>query len=124
MNANNFSQFVQQSYRVAVGAAATLLETLQDSQKRESAISELQSEWNQRLEEWAEKGEVTEQEARRTVETWLHKQQRGQQATETDSSQRAETTSPPPADTAAQAELKALTQEIVALRTELEESRQ
>jgi polyhydroxyalkanoate synthesis regulator phasin len=124
MNANNFSQFVQQSYRVAVGAAATLLETLQDSQKRESTISELQSQWNQRVEEWAEKGEVTEQEARRTVETWLHKQQRGKQATETDSSQGAEATAPPPADTAAQAELKALTQEIVALRTELEESRQ
>jgi hypothetical protein len=65
MNANNIFQFVQQGFRITVGATASLVETLQDPQKRTEAISEMQTEFNQKADEWAQKGEITEQEARR-----------------------------------------------------------
>ena len=120
---NNPFQLIQQGYQIAVGATATLLETLQDPQKRESALSELQSQWNQRTQEWLEKGEVTEQEARRTVEQLFNKQ-KGTPSSETASSSSPTTVTTPPSDTRIQTELKNLTDQIIALRTELEQSRQ
>jgi polyhydroxyalkanoate synthesis regulator phasin len=120
MSTNNFLQAIQQSYHIAVGATATLLETVQDPQKREAALSDLQVQWQQRSQEWSEKGEVTEREARRTVETWLN-QREAPKSTNSNSSGTMTTGTD---DAALQSEIRELTEQITSLRTELERSRQ
>jgi polyhydroxyalkanoate synthesis regulator phasin len=123
MNANNIFQFVQQGFRITVGATASLVETLQDPQKRTEAISEMQTEFNQKADEWAQKGEITEQEARRMIEQ-LFRQQNWQKSTGSKN-----TTSDPVSTRRAttenvESELQELTEQIIALRTELEKLRQ
>ena len=78
MNNNNLSQIVQHGFRVAVGAVTSLVETAQNPDKRSEAISELQMELNQKTREWAVKGEITEQEARKILDNLL-RQRNGQQ---------------------------------------------
>ncbi|MEB3174055.1 MAG: hypothetical protein VKN60_02535, partial [Cyanobacteriota bacterium] len=60
-----------QGFRVSIGAAATLAETLQDSQRRQQTLRDLQTQLGEQTRIWAEKGAVTEAEARRAVEDWL-----------------------------------------------------
>ena len=117
MNHNTFLRELQQGYRVAIGMTVTLLETLQDPNKRENTFSELKQEWNQRSQEWSEKGEVTEREAKETLENWLKKRQ---------SSAPSASGNGQTIDTQAvseenlEAEIRDLTQKITALRSELE----
>ncbi len=68
MNSDNLTQLLQQRFRITLGATASLVETLQDPQKRNQNLSDLRSELNHLTQEWAEKGEVTEQEARNFVD--------------------------------------------------------
>ena len=75
MNDNTFLRELQQGYRVAIGMTVTFLETLQDPNKRETTLSEFKQQWSQRSQEWSEKGEVTEREAKETLEDWLKKRQ-------------------------------------------------
>lgn len=120
MSANNLLQAIQQGYHIAVGATATLLETLQDPQKREAALSDLQVQWQQRSQEWSEKGDAAEQEARRTVETWLNQREASENTNRNSSSNSTTGTD----DTALEAEIRKLTEQITSLRAELERSRQ
>jgi cell shape-determining protein MreC len=60
MAENNLFSFLQQSLRTVVGATTEAIETLQDTQKRNQAISELNQEWQKKSQEWAEKGSLTE----------------------------------------------------------------
>ncbi|AFZ36322.1 hypothetical protein Sta7437_2798 [Stanieria cyanosphaera PCC 7437] len=123
MNNNNLFQFVQQGFHVAVGAATDLCETFADPQKRTETISNLQTELSEKTGKWAEKGQITEQEARRNLETFLS--QRGWQKTATTSQSTTETVSnPSPTDNKVQSELQELTEQIIALRNELEKLRQ
>jgi polyhydroxyalkanoate synthesis regulator phasin len=122
MNNNNLFQFVQQGFHVAVGAATDLCETFADPQKRTETLSSLQTELGEKTGEWARKGQVTEQEARRTLETFLN--QRGWRQTATTSQPSTETVSNPTStDNKVQSELQELTEQIIALRNELEELR-
>ena len=66
-------QTLQQGLHVTVGATATLIETIQDPQKRTETLSELQSTLHQQAQQWSEKGLVTEEEARRFIDAWLAK---------------------------------------------------
>lgn len=121
MKANNLFEFLHQGFRITVGATASLVETLQDPQKRQATFSELQTEFNQRTEEWLQKGEQTEEEARRIVNQFWQKQ--GQQSS---SSRTATSSEPAPSSTSAtpstpQTEIQELTEQIVTLRKELEE---
>ena len=75
MNENTFLRELQQGYRVAIGMTVTLLETLQDPDKREITFSELKQQWSQHSQEWSEKGQVTEREAKETLENWLKQRQ-------------------------------------------------
>ncbi|MFN9175685.1 MAG: thylakoid-associated protein, partial [Synechocystis sp.] len=71
-NSNNLLvNTLQQGFRITVGATASLVETLQDPQKRQITFQDLQQQWGQKAEQWAEKGSVTEAEARQYVEQWL-----------------------------------------------------
>lgn len=121
---NNLLELVQTGFRVSLGATTSLVETLQDPQKREENLSQLQSELNQRVSEWAAKGETTEREARYFIEQML-----GQQS----SSGTEPTAQAPSASSAApqgttvtptiQSEIADLTAQIASLRTELERLR-
>ena len=122
MNSNNFFESVQQGFRVAVGATASLVETIQNPQKRDEAWSELSTQLNERTQEWAEKGKLTEEEARKVVDNLLQKNTTFSQETTT-STPNASSSTPTP-NPEVQSELKELTEQIVALRTELEGLRQ
>ncbi len=127
MNPETLLELLQTSFRVTVGATASLVETIQDPQKRQDSLSKLQAEWSQLTEEWAEKGSITEQEARRFVDT-LIAQRRGASSNSTSTSSNGTTSQPSdPIPTTAvavpdfdvQSELQELTAQITALREEL-----
>jgi polyhydroxyalkanoate synthesis regulator phasin len=118
MTSDNFVQLVQKSFRVTLGATASLVEVLQDSAKRDENLSKLNQEWSELSAQWAQKGEVTEQEARNFVDTLLS--QRTQTSTPGTSGTTATTPSAPPD---IQLELQELTAQIIAMRAELEQIR-
>ena len=120
MNSDILVQLLQKGFRVTLGATASLIEILQDPQKREENLTKLRIDLTQLTEEWAEKGLVTEQEARSFVDTVLA--QRGGQTT-TSPSTGASSTASPSASPEAQVELQELTEQIAAIRMELEKLR-
>ncbi len=124
MNTDKFIGLLQQSFRVSVGATVSFIETLQDPQKRAETLSELQSQFTQKAQEWAQKGEITEQGARRLVEEWLNQQQRTQPSAPTTDNGNQKPTSSSGSNGNLHNEIEQLTQQVIALRTELENSRQ
>ncbi|MBD2655242.1 thylakoid-associated protein [Synechocystis sp. FACHB-383] len=112
---------IQQGFRITVGATATLVETLQDPQKRQGTFQDLQQEWDQRASQWAQKGTTTETEARQYVDQLLDQWRRsmpGPLAKTTD------TASNKIIDFAtAKKELDRLTEEIATLKGELAQDR-
>ena len=124
---NNVTDFVQKGFRTSLGAASFLVETLQDPNKRDENLQKLNSNFNsmdfsQLTEEWAEKGEVTEREARTFVDNML--QQKGSESSsnsEDISDFPSNTTNDNAAGSNLQDELQELTAEIIALRTELQQ---
>ncbi|ACB49886.1 unknown [Crocosphaera subtropica ATCC 51142] len=116
MNPDTIFQLLQQSFRVGVGFTAAILETLQDPQKRNKTLSELQQEIAQKIEEWAKKGEITEKEAREFVDQWLNSQ----------SSPNSPQGYPSSTNTKANVnqEIQQLTEKIITLRQELEDLRE
>ena len=124
MNSNNLLQLLQTGLRVSLGATTSLVETLQDPQKREENFSQLRSELSQRVTEWEEKGLITEQEARSFIEMMLRQQSNaGGSSTTGTSSNTVTTQSTPAASPNVQLEIEELTAQIAAIRTELEKLR-
>jgi polyhydroxyalkanoate synthesis regulator phasin len=121
MSNNTATNLLQKGLRITIGATTTLVETLQDPQKRQQTLTELQSQLSQQTQLWAEKGEITEIEAKRWVETWLAQQK--QQRTHTNSSSGNSTAVTNIRFSDAQREIEELTAQILALKTELEQSR-
>jgi len=124
MNSNNLLDFLQTGLRISLGATTSLVETLQDPQKREESMSQLQSDLSQRVTAWAEKGAVTEQEARRFIEQmWAQQSYAGRSAT-TETPSDAPDVPPTTVTTpSTQMEIEELTAQIAAIRTELEKLR-
>jgi polyhydroxyalkanoate synthesis regulator phasin len=122
MNSDTLVQLLQKGFRVTLGATASLIEVLQDPDKRDANLSKLGSELSQLAEEWAEKGEMTEQEARSFVDTILAKQA-NQATTETPSSSTTTATDAPAASPSVQLELQELTAQLAAFRAEFEKLR-
>lgn len=121
MNSDNLTQLLQQGFRVTLGATASLVETLQDPQKRSNNLDSIQSELSHLASEWAAKGEMTEQEARNFVNNLLN-QLRNQAPSPTPgaSSSTVTTTPPQAAPPDVELELQELTAQLAAIRTELE----
>jgi polyhydroxyalkanoate synthesis regulator phasin len=117
MNSDILVQLLQKGFRVTLGATASLIEVLQDPQKREENLSKLRTDLGQLAEELAERGAITEQEARSFVDTILSKQA-NQTSTETPSS--TATATAPTTSPDVQLELQELTAQIAAIRAELE----
>ncbi|MBD1880072.1 MULTISPECIES: hypothetical protein [unclassified Coleofasciculus] len=124
MNSNNLLELVQKGFRVTLGATASLVESVQDTQKREQNLELLKSDVNLVVQQLAEKGEITELEARTFLNSLMA------QANDAASTQSSGTPSRPattPVTTVAQPdtqlELEELTAQIAAMRTELEKLR-
>ncbi len=129
MNTNNLMESVQTGFRVAVGATASLIELLQDPQKQPENLNPWDANWDELTKQWAEKGEVTEQEARKFVENLWSQQTASSPETEgtdrsTESPEAKESNPTPPNDSEVQSELHELTQKIASLRAELEKLQQ
>ena len=124
MDSNNLTQLLQKGLRVTLGATASLIEVLQDPEKREQNLARLRSDLSQLAEEWDTKGAMTEQEARNFVDTLLEKRNRQQAQSSYDPTTQASTaTATPTAPPDVQLELQELTAQIAAIRTELEKLR-
>ena len=121
MNSNNLFQFVQQGFRVTLGATTSLVETLQDTQKRQTTITQLSTQLNQQVQEWAEKGEVTELEARRMMDN-LWSQSVNQQSSSNTTT--VDISNPATTNANSSSEIQDLTDQIINLRKELENLRQ
>jgi len=121
MNNHPIFDFVQKGFRVTIGATTVLLETLQDTHKRQETFSQLQTQWNELAHEWAKKGEQTEEEARQIInKIWNQKQNtsRGDKQTVTTVDVSSTTSEPVESD------IKNLTQQLIELRQQLEDLRQ
>lgn len=118
MDSDKFVQLFQQGFRITLGATASLVEALQDPEKRDENLAKLNQEWSVLSAEWAQKGEITEQEARNFVDTLLTKQ-----GTSPSSGSSSTTVATPSAPPDVQLELQELTAQIVAMRAELERLR-
>lgn len=124
MNSNNLLNIVQTGFRVSLGATTSLIETLQDPQKREENLYQLNSQLTQRIAEWAEKGAITEQEARRFIDEMLRQRSNPERSPATATPSETVTTSPKTtASPNVQLEIEELTAQISAIRTELEKLR-
>lgn len=126
MESNNFFNLVQQGFRTAIGATTSVVETFQDPQKREQTLSELNEEWQKKSKEWAEKGEITEQEARRMIEKFFQKQGESSETNIYDSTteDRIKTSSTSRVKPNTASEIQELNEAIVSLREELEKINQ
>ncbi len=134
MNATDLTKLLQKGFYVTLGATASLLETIQDPTKREQNLSSLRQDIDTLTQELAEKGAVTEAEARNFVDTLISRKINQP----TSSASEPEVTSVTTVTTTAtsvtdkddrddrdgQADLKELTQQIADLRAELESLRQ
>jgi polyhydroxyalkanoate synthesis regulator phasin len=122
MTSDNFTQLLQKSFRITLGATAALVETLQDPYKRTENFSQLRTELEQLTTEWAAKGEITEQEARNFVQQLWDQLGNKQSSPTADSSVEPSVRTPvenvAPPDV--QLELQELTAQIAAMRAELE----
>ncbi|XGV97125.1 MAG: hypothetical protein ACAF41_30940 [Leptolyngbya sp. BL-A-14] len=118
MNSDKFVQLFQQGFRITLGATATFVEVLQDPEKRDENLAKLNQEWSVLSAEWAQKGEITEQEARNFVDTLLTKR-----STNPSTGASSTTVATPSAPPDVQLELQELTAQIVAMRAELERLR-
>lgn len=123
MNPDTLIQLLQKGFRVTLGATASLIEVIQDPEKRDTNLSNLRIELSQLAEEWAEKGAMTEQEARNFVDTILAQQASQAENTTTSTPGSTTTTSAPITDPTIQTDLQELTEQITAIREELEKLR-
>ena len=121
MNSDTVVQMLQKSFRVTLGATATLVEILQDPRKREANLTRLKTDLDQLTREWAEKGEVTEQEARSYVDTFIAQRRSEMNSGGPTVTTTATTVQAPSPEV--QLELQELTAQLAAIRAEVERLR-
>lgn len=110
------TETLQKGFHTTLGAAASLVESVQDSSKWDENMRKLTTDFDQLQVEWQAKGAVTEQEARGFVDTFL-----AQQGLSTGSSgyQTVETTASEVSPDMA-TDIQELTTQVAELRAELE----
>ncbi|NJK28196.1 MAG: hypothetical protein HC925_06450 [Coleofasciculaceae cyanobacterium SM2_3_26] len=124
MTPDTLVQIFQQGFHITLGATASLVESLQSDEKREENLAQLQSDWGELSKKLAEKGEVTEQEARSFVDNLLN-QSPSQPNGDSDVAGGSVPSQMPtiPSRTALQQEVQDLAKVVAGLRAELEASR-
>jgi polyhydroxyalkanoate synthesis regulator phasin len=116
MNSDTAINFLKKGFHVTLGATTSLVEAIQDPIKREETLSQMRLGPNEWVDLFAEKGAVTEGEARKIVDGVM-----AQYAPNTTSST-GKTTSPypnPVVDPSLQQDLRELTTQLLELRTQL-----
>ncbi len=118
MDTTELTQQLQRGLHVALGATTDLVESLQDPHKRDQNLAKLRLDWNDLSEEWARKGEQTEQEARGFLDTVVR-----QWPSATGSSDSTNSASPtaPATSLDIQSDIQELTAQIAAIRADLEQ---
>jgi polyhydroxyalkanoate synthesis regulator phasin len=71
MDSNTVIETVKKGVRVSLGATTAVVESLQDTQKREENLASLRLGPAELTELWAQKGEKTEEEARKVMDDFL-----------------------------------------------------
>jgi polyhydroxyalkanoate synthesis regulator phasin len=117
MNSDTAIDFLKKGFRVTLGATTSLVESIQDPQKREENLAQIRLNPNEFAERLAEKGAVAEVEARKFVDSVVTQYSAGSAATPSASS--AATYSSPSADPALERELRELTAQLAVLRAQL-----
>jgi polyhydroxyalkanoate synthesis regulator phasin len=125
MNSDNLTEMLQKGFRVTLGATSFMIETLQDSQKRDENLAKLKSEnLSQLTDEWAQQGELTEREARNFVDTiFTGTTNQNTVQTPAGSDDPINTPATPAAASDPKLEIQELTAQMAALRAELEKLR-
>ncbi len=118
MNPETLLQFVQNSFRVAIGTGNTVVETLQNPQTGLDTWTQLTTNPTQLAQDLAEKGRNTEQEAREFVDRMIE-QQRNPSASGVTVTTTATSIAPD-----LQLELQDLASQLAAIRSELAQLRE
>ncbi|CAN1211959.1 hypothetical protein TUMEXPCC7403_17265 [Tumidithrix helvetica PCC 7403] len=137
MDSIDLGKLLQKGFYVTLGATASLLEVLQDPRKQEQSFSALRRDFDSLTQELAEKGVVTESEARSLVDSFIARQIKTDGSSKTTESDAPSTVTvnttatdvvepiaEPKVSANVQTDLKDLTQQIADLRAELENLRQ
>jgi polyhydroxyalkanoate synthesis regulator phasin len=114
MDPDTLFQMIQKGFRVGVGATTVLVEGLQNPQTLQQNLDQLRTDPDRLLEEFARKGESTEQQARVFVDAFVGDRMGTRPASEMTITTTAVSVTPD-----VQTELQELTQQLVALRQEL-----
>ncbi|WP_238549051.1 hypothetical protein [Acaryochloris marina] len=112
------TEFLKKGFHVTLGATTSVVESLQDSQKREENISQLNLGFDQLSQIWADKGEITESEARKMIDSMATQYGVNTNPMSSGSSTSSSATSPS-IDPSLQQELKTLTNQLANIRLEL-----
>jgi polyhydroxyalkanoate synthesis regulator phasin len=143
MDSIDLAKIMQRGYYVTLGASSSLLELLQDPIKREENLRMLGRSFDEVTQELAEKGVITEAEARSFVDNFIAQQINSSSTTTTTTTQATNlttvTTTASPVDDSAsdnlfdksdktvkasmRDEIEELTKQLASLRSELEQSR-
>ncbi len=123
MNFDSLTELIQKSFRVSLGAAASAVEAIQDPQASATKFSDIGTDFERLTTELEAKGELTEKEAREFVDN-MNTNFNGQWPNPfapPASSATVNTVAKPVMDTGIQAEIKALTEQLSAIRQEIEQ---
>lgn len=121
MYPDDLAQTFQKGIRVTLGATASLIEAIQDPEASNQKFSELGGDVNRLTEELEVKGEVTEREARQFVDSLLNQVPNPFTGSAPEAGGTTITTvASPVVNTSVQNDLEELTQELAAIRLEIE----
>ncbi|MDB9526063.1 hypothetical protein PN498_08700 [Oscillatoria sp. CS-180] len=122
MNPETLTEAIQKSFRVTLGATASLVEAIQDPQGSQAKFSAIGNDFDLLTQELEAKGTDTEREARAVVDSMMGQmsQMPNPFAPTPASEATVDTYASPVADASVQVELDALTQELLTLRQEIE----
>ncbi|MFM7427069.1 MAG: hypothetical protein ACKO7W_19065 [Elainella sp.] len=118
MNSDTLTQLLQKGFRVTLGATATLVEALQDPERRDASVSKLTSDLSQLAETLEAKGANAEVEARNFVSTLWPQGSSGPTGPASDAGGAPPPTAPVQPEV--QQDLQELTAQIAAIRAEIE----
>ena len=124
MNFDTFTELIQKSFRVSLGAAASAVEAIQDPQASANKFSDIGTDFERLADELEVRGALTEKEAREFVDN-VSRNFDGQWpnpfAPSPASTATVNTVAQPVPDAGIQAEIKALTEQLSAIRQEIEQ---
>ncbi|NJK28934.1 MAG: hypothetical protein HC851_14535 [Acaryochloris sp. RU_4_1] len=118
MNPDLVSEFLKKGFYISLGATTSVVESIQDSQKREENLSQLNLGFDRLSQIWADKGQVTESEARKMIDS-MASQYGLHNHSNSSSSSSSSFTSSPSVDPSLLQDLKTLTNQIANIRLEL-----